>query len=208
MARFSRDQALRFGWTTAKRYVGSFAGILVVAGLISAAPQVVQQQMGNDGGFLSALLVLALSVVSVITSIGLTRVSLTFADGGQAGIAALFADAHLFFRYLFGQILYGLIVAAGFILLVVPGIMWSFKYLFTGLLIVDKGLRPVEALRQGAALTQGARLDLFVFSLFLVGINILGALALVVGLLWTVPATLVATAHVYRQLQRTPVGSA
>lgn len=63
MARFSRDQALQFGWATAKRYVGSFAGILIVVGLIDAAPQVIQQQMGESGQALAALLGLALWTV-------------------------------------------------------------------------------------------------------------------------------------------------
>ncbi len=107
-----------------------------------------------------------------------------------------------FFRYLWGILLQGLIGAVGFILLVVPGLIWTYKYMFTGFLIVDKGLRPVEALRQSGVLTQGAKMDLCVFSLLLGAINVLGALALLVGLLWTIPTSIVATAYVYRRLQR------
>ena len=46
--------------------------------------------------------------------------------------------------------------------------------------------------------------DLFVFGLLLIGLNIVGALALLIGLLITIPTTMIAVASVYRKLLDQP----
>jgi len=60
---------------------------------------------------------------------------------------------------------------------------------------------PMEALRESRRLTKGHRKSLFVFGLLCLGANILGALALGIGLFVTIPTTVIATAHVLRRLQ-------
>ena len=106
----------------------------------------------------------------------------------------------MFFKYLIGSILYGLIVFAGTILLIIPGIIWGIQFCFYDYFIIDKGLGPIEALKRSSAITRGVKWDLFVFSLILLGINLLGALCLLIGLFATIPTTMVAIAFVYRKL--------
>ncbi len=199
-SRFSRGDALQFGWETAKRNLGFFVVLLIVLGIINGVAATIEK-LGRENAGLALLAILTYAAASVITGVGMIRAGLRFSDGARPQLAELFASIP-FFRYLWGILLQSLIVAVGFILFVVPGLIWIYKYMFTGFLIVDKGLRPVEALRQSGVLTQGAKRDLCVFSLLLGAINVLGALALLVGLLWTIPTSIVATAHVYRQLQR------
>jgi uncharacterized membrane protein len=86
------------------------------------------------------------------------------------------------------------------ILLVIPGIIWSIRFHFFSYLIVDKGVSPIEALKKSSKITKGTKWDLFLFGILLVFINILGALALLVSLFVTMPATMVANAFVYRKL--------
>jgi uncharacterized membrane protein len=107
---------------------------------------------------------------------------------------------HLFFKYLIGDILYGLIIIGGLILLIIPGIIWAIQFQFFGYLIIDKGLGPIEALKKSSKITKGAKWDLFLLGILLVLINILGALALLVGLFATIPTTMIANAFVYRKL--------
>ena len=49
-------------------------------------------------------------------------------------------------------------------------------------------------------MTDGAKVDLFLFGLLIIGINFLGMLALMIGLFVTVPLSLIAYAHEYRRL--------
>lgn len=66
--------------------------------------------------------------------------------------------------------------------------------------VVD-GAGIVASLRRSAAMTKGVKWSLAGFLLALVGLNLLGALAFMVGLLITVPISLLAYAHVYLKLK-------
>ena len=107
-----------------------------------------------------------------------------------------------YFPFLATELPFALIVAGGLVLLIVPGVVWAVTYGFAPLLCAAEGLAPVEALRESRRLTRGHRGSLLVFALFCVGANLLGALALGVGLFVTVPTTLIATVHVLRRLQQ------
>lgn len=135
-----------------------------------------------------------------IIEIGLTKISIKFCDNEKSKFKDLFSHYPLFFKYLFGSILYVLIVFGGMILLIIPGIIWAIKFQFFNYLIVDKGLGPVEALKKSWVITKGAKWNLFVFGLLLALINLIGILCLVIGLFATLPTTLVAIAFVYRKL--------
>lgn len=199
-ARVPTGDAVRFGWKVARQHLGFFVIILIVVAVINWAPQVINLLPGAEAAPISLVVGLAFAAAQVITGMGLIRISLRFADSEQAEFADLFAPLPLFFRYLIGTVLVGLIVFVGLLLLIVPGIVWGYKYLFTPYLIVDKGLGPRMALRQSAQMTAGVKWGLVGFSLALLGLNLLGALALLVGLLLTIPASWVAFAYVYRRL--------
>jgi uncharacterized membrane protein len=51
-------------------------------------------------------------------------------------------------------------------------------------------------------MTSGLTWQLFVYGLIVMGINILGFLALLVGMLWTIPTTQLATAYIYKHLSK------
>lgn len=94
-----------------------------------------------------------------------------------------------------------MIVAGGFLLLVVPGVIWGLKYGYAGFLVVDRKLDPIEAIRESGRLTQGEKGQLFKLGLLLFCVNLLGAIALMVGLLVTIPTTVIAAAYALRHLQ-------
>ena len=91
-------------------------------------------------------------------------------------------------------------VAVGLILLIIPGIYLAIKYQFFSFLIVDKNMGIMESFKKSEEMTQGVKMNLLLFSLALAGINILGALVFLVGLIVTIPTTVMATVYVYRKL--------
>ena len=93
-----------------------------------------------------------------------------------------------------------LIMFCGFLLLIIPGIIWAIGFQLAPYFVVDKGMDPLEALKKSWAATRGAKWNLFLFGLLLGLINMLGFLALMVGLLFTLPLSMVAMAYVYRKL--------
>jgi len=58
----------------------------------------------------------------------------------------------------------------------------------------------MDSFRQSSGMTEGVKINLLLFGLWLILINIAGALALGVGLLVSIPTSLMATVFVYRKL--------
>jgi uncharacterized membrane protein len=196
---FDRKDALTRGWNLALAHLGLVATVVAIGWLVSAVEASLRRP-GAASGASAALLLLALQAVHLVVTMGGLAIFLRLYDGQPTRLGDLFEPLPLFFRFLFAQLLYGLIVAAGLLLLVVPGVIWAIRYGFVPFLVIDKQLDPFAALRASKRLTSGHTRALFGFGLLLFGVNLLGALALGVGLLVTIPATAMAAAHAYRSL--------
>jgi uncharacterized membrane protein len=198
--KFSKKEAIRFGWNTMKSNLGFFIVLLIVWVLLYSVPFIIAEMVLRVNIFLGNVLFIADFALTIIISIGLVKIALRFCDNDKGRFTDLFSQYRLFFKYLFGLILYSLIVLGGTLLLIIPGIIWGIKFWFFDYFIVDKKLGPIEALKGSSAITRGVKWDLFVFFLLLLGINLLGALSLLIGLFATIPTTMVAWAFVYRKL--------
>lgn len=197
---FSIGEAIRFGWSTMMSNPGFFVILMLIVGLVYVLVGFAQEMTKESAPILSLVLAIASGVLQIIIGIGLIRISLRFCDNEKGEFSDLFSCLPLFFPYLLASILYGLIVLGGTILLVIPGIIWGIKYMFFSYLIVDRAAGPVESLKGSSAITKGVKGKLFLFLLALMGINLLGAMALLIGLLATIPTSMLATAYVYRKL--------
>ena len=107
--------------------------------------------------------------------------------------------------YFIASVIVGVMVGIGFIFLIVPGIYLAITFGFFGYNIVDKEHGIVESIEQSAAITKAQKWDLFGFGVALFFFNLAGAIALGVGLLITVPVSMLALAYVYRKLNGEPV---
>jgi len=198
---FSNKKAIKYGWGIMKANLWYFVGILIVAWLIVGIPGALADHFQkNDMGFLTLLLNIITAVLRVIISIGMIKIALKFLSEEKPEFKELFNFKGSFWRFVGGSILYGLIVVAGFILLIVPGIYWAIKYQWFGYCIVSQKLGPVQALKKSAQMTDTVKWQLLGFGLVMTGINILGFLCLFIGLFATIPTTLLAIVFVYRKL--------
>lgn len=198
--KFSIGEAIHFGWKTMKENLGFFIGLLIVWGLLYTVPYAIAVMTMEANIFLGVILHIADIALTIVISMGFVKITLRFCDNEKGRFSDLFSQYRLFFNYLFALYLYIVILWSGALLLIVPGIIWGIKFCFCGYFVVDKGMGPTEALERSSVITRGVKWDLFVFFLALVGINLLGALALLVGLFATIPTTMVAAAFVYRRL--------
>ncbi len=199
MKAFSIQEALLAGWTAFKIQAGDFIALLLLVGILSVLPNWAIQQIQIV--WLALLLGFILLPFQYFLYAGVIKIVLAVTDDGKpVRMNDLFSAGDIFVNYLLGSILFGLIMAVGILLLIVPGLIFSVMFLFYGFFIVDKHMGPVEALKASAALTKGVRWQLFGFLLDLALLNIAGALLLGVGLLVTIPVSCLATASVYRKL--------
>ncbi|MCL5432716.1 MAG: DUF975 family protein [Patescibacteria group bacterium] len=208
MSKFSKKEAIKYGWEKTIKNLRFFIILALILFSISFIPSFINAALtsSSEGGeyvgpaTFSLILNFAFWVLQMVVGIGLIKIYLRFIDSQEAKYSDLFSYYRLFFKYLAGSILSGLIVFAGFILLIVPGIIWAIKYQFVAYLIVDKNMGPIEALKNSGKITKGVKWNLFLFGLLLGLINIAGMLALGIGLFLTIPTTMLATAYVYRKL--------
>lgn len=197
---FSIEEAIRWGWDTFQPNFGFFLIIVAVIGVVNIVPGELARYLDDIAPFWSVAFDFAGWVLGIVVSLGLINVTLKFVDKKKYQFSDLFMVYPLFFRYLFAMVIYGFVVFVGFLLLIVPGFIWLVKYSLFGYLIVDRGMGPLEALSASGKVTQGAKMDLFLFGIVFFFLNLFGGLALGVGLFVTVPVTALAAARVYRRL--------
>jgi len=202
-SKFSIGEAVRFGWETMKNNLAFFVVILLITWVADGIPSSLQSLFYDTWALMIILGLIGL-VIGLFINMAYVRIGLLFAGGEVADYPDLYLSYPLFWKFLAGSILYGLIVLGGLILLIVPGIIFAVKYQFFMYLIIDQGMDPVESIKRSGEITQGVKWDVFVLDLAFLGINLLGFLVCCVGLFATVPTTMVAMAYVYRRLLAAP----
>ncbi|HUV41212.1 MAG TPA: hypothetical protein VMW23_05450 [Sedimentisphaerales bacterium] len=203
---FNFSDVLGYGWRTMKANFWFFAGVGFLWAIITYTPAIANALFQRlpfgapaHAGF-NIITTIAGQIINIILSIGLIKIALAFCDGQRPAVGTLFAACGCFWRYLATMILYCLIVFAGLVLLIVPGLIWAIKFSLGFYFVVDKGLDPVAALKASSRTTMGVKWQLFGFGIVCAFINMLGLICLLVGMFATYPTVLVAFALVYRQL--------
>lgn len=199
---FPRNDALRFGWEVARQNIRFFAVVLIIMAAVSYFFSLIDNSFPSDQVVPRFIVNILNWIVSSITGIGLIRIGLNFVDKKESQYIDLFSHYDRTVNYMAGSILYGLAIAIGLILLIIPGIYFGIRFQFFSYFIVEKNVGPVQALRMSWNLTKDLTWKLFVYGLIVMGINILGALALLLGLFLTIPTTQVATAYLFRHLSK------
>lgn len=197
---FSKKEAIRFGWETFKKNYKFIIPFFIAAYAVAMIPGMIAGSLQRDSQFVAFLLQVIGWIINLVVSIGIIRVSLKFYDKEKPFFSDLWTLYPLTLNYLFGSLLYGIVVAVGLVLLVIPGIFFALKFMFYSYYIVDKKRGPVDAIKDSSTITTGVKINLLLFASLVAMINILGALALGIGLLVTIPVSSLATAYVYRKL--------
>lgn len=198
-------ECIRFGWTTFKVRPLYFAGVF----LLLFAIQFLFDQLSDDKGILNghnALLGVAALVsfiVSIIVDMCTRKFSLQAHDNPQSASVRTTWVPGVMWKYAGATILVVLGVICGLILLIIPGLIFAMALMFTLYLVLEKNLDPIAAMKESIRMTKGYRMQLFGLSAAAVLINILGLLALVVGLLVSIPVSMFAMAHAYRVISGT-----
>lgn len=196
MTTFSIQEALTFGWTTFKKDPWFYVSVTAALTIFSV---VVNSLTGNGSGIIGLIGFLIGLAASTVVTIAYARLALSVQTGEHVSWEGLWAPEN-FLNMLGATILQSIVVVIGFILLIIPGIIVSLMLCFTQLLVVDQKKNPIEAMKESYRLTKGHLFQLFLFVLTLLVINIVGAILLLVGLLVSIPVSLIAVAHVYKKV--------
>jgi uncharacterized membrane protein len=161
MEKFSKKEAIKFGWEIAKKKIKFFVPLLILVYGLPAFLNSLSDLVKKENFLISFLLNVASSILSIIFSLGLIKISLKICDNEEPKISDVISQYKLFFRYFFALVLRNLITLFGFILLIIPGIILSIRLGFFDYLIVDKNSKIVESLEKSWEITKGNTWNLF-----------------------------------------------
>jgi len=197
---FNKGEAINFGFQTAKSNIVFFIGVFVIITLIFAATSLLQNVPNFNQNATTFLIGnILVWVLNVIIDMGIIRITLKFVDLEKPSFSNLFHGSFLI-NYVLTSIISGVIIIIGLVLFVIPGIIFALRLHFAKYLVIDKEMGPVDAIQKSWNITKGITWNLFLLTLLLILINILGFIALLVGLFITIPLTIVTNAFVYRKL--------
>lgn len=197
--RFEIGDAVSTGW---KKFWPNILPMLVFALIVWLVNAIVQLPQNDDASGVTRFVFNVIGwVIGQLIAIGWIKLALDIVDGVRPSANAILERFSLFIPYVVAAVIFSVMVSLGLILLIVPGIILAIVFGFYGFHIIDTSEKnPIEALRRSAQITKGSRLQLFLLGLVLIGINILGLLVLIVGVLFTSGISLLAIAYVYRRL--------
>ncbi|MEX1061674.1 MAG: hypothetical protein WEC39_00995 [Patescibacteria group bacterium] len=194
---FSIEESLRFGWEVLQKNFGLILQFIFATLVLYFAQYLFGRVVGPNSG----LAKISEWLVGGVVGLGWMWAALTFQGGKKPRLEDLQkALSPVFLNYLLASLLYALLVVVGLILLIIPGFYFAIKHGLFGYLIVDKKVDALTALKMSGKVTEGAIWPLFGFFFAAGLINALGALAFGVGLVVTLPVTILAGAQIYRSL--------
>jgi hypothetical protein len=147
------------------------------------------------------VLMYVMIIVYMLMAIGFTQGLILISRDKEPDIAELLKSWRFLISFVLGWICSVFIIFVGFILFIIPGFIFMIGTQFWYFLVVDKGLGPIKALKRSWIITKGSKGRLAVLGLLLMLLNIAGFLCLIVGLFFTIPISLIATARVYNILE-------
>ncbi len=196
--KFNLQEVLQKSWDSFTTHFSFFLAFILVIILLYAGPQYLSRKLPEVSGPYFAVLVL---IFNILITLGQIRIFLDIAKGKSGDFTLLVSQYQYFLPYLLGTIVFAIICAAGFMLLIIPGIILMLQFQFFGYAIVDEDLGPMEALKRSSELTKDTKGQLFGFLLLAMVINLAGVLTFGVGIFITYPITQLAMAYIYLDLK-------
>ena len=139
--------------------------------------------------------------LTLLMKFGTTSLWLRIIRGQDTTLGASFGGASRFVVPLaLTLILKMLGIFAGFLCCIVPWIILSYGWYFVHFMVIDKNISYSDALTASWRLTDGHKLDLFVFSIIAVLLNVAGFFMCCVGIIATNAVVLGGVAVIYNRL--------
>lgn len=177
------------GWEMFKGHIGEFVGFTLLVFAISLA----SIKLETFGSLIfSALAAPLYAGYSIAAFRILTGKSLQFSD--------FFRGFNYFLPLFLAGLASGIIVSIGFMLLIIPGIYLAIGYMLATFLIIDYRMEFWQAMETSRKIVTKNWFAFFVLAIVLALINLLGTLALGVGLLISAPVSACAAAIAYKEI--------
>jgi uncharacterized membrane protein len=174
------------GWDVMKPHWLVLAGMFFIQAAIGAVP------------YLGACVQF---IIGGAIWVGIWRAVLGMIGGRKPDVGMMFQGFDRFGEAFLAALISSILIALGFICLIVPGIILALMWMFTFPVIGETGLGFWEAMRESSRLTEGYRWRLFLLGLACMLVLILGFLVFCLGAFVAEAVDVTALALAYRFLQ-------
>jgi len=151
---------------------------------------------------LAAVASLVGGVIGLVIALGNFNLWIRIVDGDTVAARDVYSKYKRTWNFLLASFVYGLMVGAGYICLIVPGIYLQLRFQFYPYFIIDSNASPLTALKASWAISKGSLAELFFLGIINYFIGWIGMLCLLIG---SFPAHIVqsiALAKTYRMLRK------
>jgi hypothetical protein len=202
----SVGSAISYGWAKYKANAGAWIAICLLAVVVSWFVQFAFSGFRfetdySSGGAAALSLVgtLVSFIVSTLFRAAFTNGALAELDGNRPAIGTFFNFKNLSAVFIVA-ILVGIATAVGFVLLIIPGIIVLYLTWYALTFAIDREQDAITAIKSSFELTSKNVGSLLLLALACFGLNVVGVILCFVGLLVTIPVTLIASTYAYRVL--------
>ncbi len=195
-------ECIRNGWTVFQREGPMLVIMYLVYTLLTAGPGLTFRHSFGEDHPLDFSIRFGSGVLSLFLYPGFIVAGLKAVRGGRVEFVDLFAGFPRWRAVLAWGFLGGFAIALSTLFFILPGVIVALGLSQAGYLVFDRGLGGLDALKASWRLMIGYRMRLLLLTLALVGINLLGLLALCIGLLVTAPLTAVILAVFYERVRQ------
>jgi uncharacterized membrane protein len=166
---------------------------------------------GDSPGFFTQILAAGIFQVlyylgTMVLQLFIIRATLMIVRGEPLEASRVMSTENLG-TYILTALLVAVMTFVGLILCILPGIAVIFFTMFWGYFVVDKQMKPVEAITASFNLVKDNIAAVIIFLLLSWLVTLLGVVACVIGLAVAIPVVVIATGYMYMRLQGQPVAA-
>lgn len=184
-------------WTVFRAHLGITIAVFLIYSLLTGSPSF----WDGEGWFSGFSDLIQFAIAGPITA-GTYMFALRLVRGEESDLGEMFRGFQVFGRAFAVFVLYTAMVVVGLVFLIVPGIYVAVAFMPAMYLVLDDDLGIIETLQKAWAMTDGRRGSIFIVLLAIAGLNLLGLLAFLVGVLFTGALSLLIAAALYDELAR------
>lgn len=171
--KFVLDDSMAVGWEYTRKKYWPFLGMLALSAFICLLPQIGQfgadfvKDNSNAFKMITVGLWFASILLTVFMALGVINIQLRILKDLPFNSNDLWAPVGKFWAYCGWYILYMLMVTFGLLFFIVPGIILAITFMFAPYFLVNDRCGPLQAMKASAAITEGAKWELFFLMLIL-----------------------------------------
>lgn len=228
--RISGPSAVSSAWGDFKKNWKFIIPATLLTAVVLIVLQIAQRSV-QESIVLALIVALAATIIGIAITLGWSKVILKLARTHHADWNDFNTDKGSWLSYFLARVIYGLFMFAAAAVIGIPMLLilgsavaasvplmiigiilalagvvlflWiAIRYMLISFIIVDHPqMGAWSMMKESARLTKGHIVELFVFGLLLLLINIVGLLLLVVGLVITIPLSKMASGYIYEHLK-------